>query len=121
MRRAHPWFIIMNGGAANLYEFFVDLKNRPGWAQYLAPKARHDRDHSGQFQIWQVEQPIADVKRQPAYLLDRELSIDRYKVRNAIYTNSLILQAEAVGDGGHDGRHSADRPFDLGRAISDGL
>ena len=28
----YPWFIIMNGGAANFYEFYVDLKNRPGWA-----------------------------------------------------------------------------------------
>ena len=27
----YPWFIIMNGGAANFYEFYVDLKNRPGW------------------------------------------------------------------------------------------
>ena len=26
----YPWFIIMNGGAANFYEFYVDLKNRPG-------------------------------------------------------------------------------------------
>jgi hypothetical protein len=34
----HPWFIIINGGAANFYEFFVDLKNNPGWAQYLAQK-----------------------------------------------------------------------------------
>ena len=32
----YPWFIVMNGGAANLYEFFIDLKNRPGYAQYLA-------------------------------------------------------------------------------------
>src|SRR2546428_13087908 len=34
----YPWFIIMNGGAANFYEFFVDLKNRPGWGQFLAQK-----------------------------------------------------------------------------------
>ena len=34
----YPWFIIMNGGAANLYEFYVDLKNRPGWTQFLAQK-----------------------------------------------------------------------------------
>src|SRR2546428_2398831 len=34
----YPWFIIINGGAANWYEFFVDLKNNPGWAQYLAQK-----------------------------------------------------------------------------------
>src|SRR5258708_7514464 len=36
--KSYPWFIVMNGGAANFYEFFVDLKNRPGCAQYLAPK-----------------------------------------------------------------------------------
>ena len=36
--KSYPWLIVMNGGAANLYEFFVDLKNRPGWAQYLAQK-----------------------------------------------------------------------------------
>src|SRR5260370_20352283 len=34
--KSYPWFIVMNGGAANFYEFFVDLKNRPGWAQALA-------------------------------------------------------------------------------------
>src|SRR5215831_7571965 len=34
----YPWFIVMNGGAANFYEFFVDLKNRSGWTQYLAQK-----------------------------------------------------------------------------------
>jgi len=36
--KTYPWLIIMNGGAANVYEFFVDLKNRPGWGQYLAQK-----------------------------------------------------------------------------------
>src|SRR6202030_2523856 len=33
-----------------------------------------------------------DAKRQPAYLLDRDLSMDEYEVRNAIFTNSLIMQ-----------------------------
>jgi hypothetical protein len=28
--KSYPWFIVMNGGAANFYEFFVDPKNRPG-------------------------------------------------------------------------------------------
>jgi hypothetical protein len=36
--KSYPWFTVMNGGAANLYEFLVDLKNRPGWTQYLAQK-----------------------------------------------------------------------------------
>ena len=33
-----------------------------------------------------------DAKRQPAYLLDRDLAMDEYEVRNAIYTNALIMQ-----------------------------
>ena len=37
--KKYPWVIIMNGGAANLYyEFYVDLKNRPGWAQFWTQK-----------------------------------------------------------------------------------
>jgi hypothetical protein len=89
----YPWFIIMNGGAANFYEFFVDLKNRPGWAQYLAQKLNvMIVTIPGNFKYSGWEQPIADSKRQPAYLLDRDLSMDEYTVRNAIYTNSLIMQ-----------------------------
>src|ERR1700694_6016752 len=33
-----------------------------------------------------------DPKRQPAYLLDRELPLAESEVRNAVYTNSLIMQ-----------------------------
>src|SRR3979490_2080899 len=33
-----------------------------------------------------------DAKRQPAYLLDRELPLAESEVRNAVYTNSLIMQ-----------------------------
>jgi hypothetical protein len=89
----YPWFIVMNGGAANLYEFFVDLKNRPGWTQYLAQKLNiMIVTIPGNFKYGGWEQPVADAKRQPAYLLDRDLSMDEYEVRNAIFTNSLIMQ-----------------------------
>ena len=89
----YPWFIIMNGGAANLYEFLVDLKNRPGWAQYLAQKLNvMIVTIPGNFKYGGWEQPIADSRRQPAYLLDRELPMAESEVRNAIYTNSLIMQ-----------------------------
>jgi hypothetical protein len=89
----YPWFIIINGGAANFYEFFVDLKNRPGWAQYLAQKLNvMIVTIPGNFRYGGWVEPIADVKRQPAYLLDRDLSMEEYEVRNAIYTNSLIMQ-----------------------------
>src|SRR5207253_9252509 len=46
----------------------------------------------GNFGYGGWEQPIADVNRQPAYLLDRELPLAESEVRNAIYTNSLIMQ-----------------------------
>jgi hypothetical protein len=83
----------MNGGAANFYEFLVDLKNRPGWTQYLAQKLNvMIVTIPGNFKYGGWDQPVADAKRQPAYLLDRDLSMDEYEVRNAIYTNSLIMQ-----------------------------
>src|ERR1700680_1921656 len=89
----YPWFIIINGGAANFYEFFVDLKNRAGWAQYLAQRLNvMIVTIPGNFKYGGWDQPIADSKRQPAYLLDRELAIDEYEIRNAIFTNRLILQ-----------------------------
>ena len=91
--KSYPWFIIMNGGAANFYEFFVDLKNRPGWAQYLAQKLNvMIVTIPGNFRYGGWEQPIADARRQPAYVLDRDLALDESEVRNAIYTNSLIMQ-----------------------------
>ena len=89
----YPWFIVMNGGAANLYEFYVDLKNRPGWAQFLAQKLNvMIVTIPGNFKYGGWEMPIANVKRQPAYLLDRELAMAESEVRNAVYTNSLIMQ-----------------------------
>ncbi len=35
-----PTLAIVNGGAANWYEFFVDPLNRPGLGQYLASRSR---------------------------------------------------------------------------------
>src|SRR5258708_17660443 len=37
--KALPWIVIINGGSANWYEFFVDPLNRPGLGQYLAQSA----------------------------------------------------------------------------------
>src|SRR5258708_34114467 len=83
----------MNGGAANFYEFFVDLKNRPGWTQYLAQKLNvMIVTIPGNFKYGGWEQPVADGKRQPAYLLDRDLSMDEYEVRNAIFPTTPTMQ-----------------------------
>ena len=90
---AYPWIVIINGGAANFYEFFVDLKNRPGWAQYLAQKLNVlIVTIPGNFKYGGWEQPIEDIGRQPAYLLDRELSMEEYELRHVLYTNLLIMQ-----------------------------
>src|SRR5437764_1965918 len=102
----HPWFIIINGGAANFYEFFVDLKNNPGWAQYLAQKLNvMIVTIPGNFKYGGWNLPNADRERQPAYVLDHELSADEYNIRNAIFTNALIthglrelVQKNTTGD-----------------------
>ena len=91
--KKYPWLVVINGGAANFYEFYVDLKNRPGWAQYLAQKLNMMIvTIPGNFKYGGWEEPIASTKRQPAYLLDRELLMEEYELRNALLTNSVIMQ-----------------------------
>ncbi len=46
----------------------------------------------GNFKYGGWEQPVEDIRRQPAYLLDRELPMEEYELRNMLFTNSLILQ-----------------------------
>ncbi|MCH8858410.1 MAG: hypothetical protein IID54_02380 [Proteobacteria bacterium] len=89
----NPWIVIINGGAANFYEFFIGLKNEPGWAQYLAQKLNvMIVTIPGNFKYGGWEQPVEDVARQPAYLLDRDLSMVESKMRHVLYTNALIMQ-----------------------------
>jgi hypothetical protein len=91
--REYPWLIIINGGAANLYEFYVDLKNGPGWAQYLAQKLNvMIVTIPGNFKYGGWDEPIEDVRRQPAYVLDRELATEEYQLRNMLLTNAVIMQ-----------------------------
>jgi hypothetical protein len=90
--KKYPWFIIMNGGAANVYEFFVDLKNQPGWGQYLAQKINvMIVTIPGNFKYGGWEEPIQSVKRQPAYLLDRELPLAESEVRNCLLNNQAVM------------------------------
>src|SRR5437899_12555943 len=89
----YPWFIIMNGGAANFYEFFVDLKNRPGWGQFLAQKMNvMIVTIPGNFKYGGWEEPIQSLKRQPQYLLDRDLPIGESEVRNTLLNNRVVMQ-----------------------------
>lgn len=89
----YPWLFIINGGAANFYEFYVDLKNRPGWGQYLAQKLNvMIVSIPGNFKYGGWEEPIESPQRQPAYLLDRDLSMEEYELRNTLLTNNVVMQ-----------------------------
>jgi hypothetical protein len=91
--KKYPWFIIMNGGAANWYEFYVDLKNNPGWAQYLAQKVNvMIVTIPGNFKYGGWEEPIESIKRQPQYLLDAELPDKEIYLRNVLLNNQVVLQ-----------------------------
>ena len=85
-----PTLAIVNGGSANWYEFFVDPLNRPGLGQFLAQKIPvllitipGNYRHGG----WTEKQL---EKRIPGYLLDRDVSADEARLRNAIYTFRVV-------------------------------
>ncbi len=87
-----PTLVIIHGGSANWYEFYVELFNNPGLGQYLAQKVPvllltipGNYKHGG----W--TEP-SSVDRVPAYLLDREISREEGKVRNSVFTFSLIVE-----------------------------
>ena len=85
-----PTMVIINGGAANWYEFFIGPKNRPGLGQYLAQRVpvlllsipgnyRHGGWTNLQF-----------GERIPGYLLDRDVSAEETRIRNAVYTFRVV-------------------------------
>lgn len=89
----YPWFVIINGGAANFYEFYVDLKNRPGWAAFLAQKINvMIVSIPGNFKYGGWPLPIQDENRQPQYLLDKDLPMAEIHLRNALVNNQVVMQ-----------------------------
>ena len=89
----YPWFVIINGGAANVYEFYVDLKNRPGWAPFLAQKINvMIVSIPGNFKYGGWPMPIQDETRQPQYLLDEDLPVAETNLRNALVNNQVVMQ-----------------------------
>lgn len=91
-----PTLAIINGGAANWYEFFVDPRNQAGLAQYLAQRVPvllitipGNYRHGG----W-TETDFA--KRIPAYLLDRDIGPEEAAVRNAIFTFRVVSRGVAA-------------------------
>ncbi|MEE8177345.1 MAG: alpha/beta fold hydrolase [Acidobacteriota bacterium] len=87
-----PTVAIIHGGSANWYWFLMTPLNEPGLAQYLAQKVPvllitipGNYKHGGWTRTSYGE-------RVPAYLLDRELSPEEGKIRNAIYTFRLVAE-----------------------------
>ncbi|MBW2408484.1 MAG: hypothetical protein JRF72_01705 [Deltaproteobacteria bacterium] len=86
-----PWLVIVHGGSANFYEFFLDPMNAPGLGQYLAQQL-HVLLVSipGNYKCggWLESFP----ERSPAYLLGETIPEEEIRLRNSIFTNRLILQ-----------------------------
>jgi hypothetical protein len=85
-----PTLAIINGGSANWYEFFVDPLNRPGLGQFLAqkiPVLLITIPGNYRYGGW-TEKRLE--KRRPGYLLDRDVSVDEARIRNAIYTFRVV-------------------------------
>ena len=87
-----PTLAIINGGSANLYEFFLDPLNRPGLGQYLAQR----------IPVMLISIPGNYInggwtnakysERIPGYILDKPITAEEAGIRNAIYTFSLITE-----------------------------
>lgn len=85
-----PTMVIINGGAANWYEFFIGPKNNAGLGQYLAQRVPvllvtipGNYRHGG----W----TDADLgERIPGYLLDRDVPAAEARLRNAVYTFRVV-------------------------------
>ena len=87
-----PTLVVIHGGSANWYEFFVDQFNNPAVSQYLAQKVPMllltipgNYKHGGWTETSYVE-------RIPAYLLSKELTPEEAKARTAVYTFKLVVE-----------------------------
>ncbi len=89
---ALPTLAIVHGGSANWYEFFLDPLNRPGLGQYLAQRARVMLiTIPGNYTNGGWTEPSFD-RRVPGYLLDRTISENEAKIRNAVFTFKLAAE-----------------------------
>lgn len=87
-----PTIVIVHGGSANWYEFFVDPLNGPGLGQYLAQKLPvllvtipGNYKNGG----WTEKLPYDE--RIPGYVLDAKLNAAEASKRNASFTFALVM------------------------------
>ena len=87
-----PTLAIIHGGSANWYEFFLDPSNGPGLGQYLAQRAPVVLvTVPGNYVDGGWTESTFD-RRVPAYVLDRPISADEGRLRNAVFTFSLAAE-----------------------------
>ena len=87
---SRPWVVLVHGGSANFYEFFVTPMNDPGLGQFLAQDLNVLLvTIPGNYRPGGWEEPPED--RSPRYLLDRDLPAEEVALRNAVYTNALVF------------------------------
>jgi hypothetical protein len=89
---AVPTLAIIHGGSANWYEFFLDPLNNAGLGQYLAQRVPvllitipGNYVHGG----WTDN---TFDRRAPGYVLDRAISADEARLRNAVFTFKMAAE-----------------------------
>ena len=86
-----PWVVIIHGGSANFYEFYVTPLNEAGLGQYLAQRMNVMLcSIPGNFKYGGWVEPSA--MRRAQYVLDREIPEEEVKVRNSIYTMKMVFE-----------------------------
>jgi pimeloyl-ACP methyl ester carboxylesterase len=87
-----PTLAIINGGSANWYEFFLDPRNEPGLGQFLAQRIPVILiTIPGNYVDGGWTESKFD-ERVPGYVLGRSISPGEAKVRNGVYTFTLIAE-----------------------------
>lgn len=87
-----PTIVIIHGGSANWYEFFLDPENGPGLGQYLAqrlPVVLVTIPGNYRDQGWTEKQPYDE--RIPGYVLDAKPTKAEADKRNASFTFALVM------------------------------
>ncbi|MFC1732518.1 hypothetical protein ACFL6I_19615 [candidate division KSB1 bacterium] len=86
-----PTLVLIHGGSSSWYTFFLDPLNGPAMGQYLAQKIPVLMvTIPGNYKPGGWKKPLAE--RIPAYLLDAEFSEEELRIRNALFTFSLISE-----------------------------
>jgi hypothetical protein len=87
-----PTLAIINGGSANWYEFFLDPLNQAGLGQYLAQRIPVILiTIPGNYTLggWTETNFKARI---PGYLIGKPVSTEDARIRNAVFTFSLVAE-----------------------------